>query len=81
MTGSYDPELDLLYWGTGNPGPDWNGEVREGDNLHSDSVLAIRPDTGEIVWAYSSRRTTSTTGMPARYRSCSKPSTRAGSAS
>ena len=52
MTGSYDPELDLLYWGTGNPGPDWNGEVREGDNLHSDSVLAIRPDTGEIVWTF-----------------------------
>ena len=52
MTGSYDPELDLLYWGTGNPGPDWNGEVRKGDNLHSDSVLAIRPDTGEIVWAF-----------------------------
>jgi alcohol dehydrogenase (cytochrome c) len=52
MTGSYDPDLDLLYWGTGNPGPDWNGEVREGDNLHSDSVLAIRPDTGEIVWTF-----------------------------
>ena len=52
MTGSYDPELDLVYWGTGNPGPDWNGEVREGDNLHSDSVLAIRPATGEIVWAF-----------------------------
>ena len=52
MTGAYDPELDLIYWGTGNPGPDWNGEVREGDNLHSDSILAIRPATGEIVWAF-----------------------------
>ncbi len=33
VTGSYDPELDLIYWGTGNPGPDWNGDVRPGDNL------------------------------------------------
>jgi alcohol dehydrogenase (cytochrome c) len=52
MTGSYDPELDLLYWGTGNPGPDWNGEVRLGDNLYSDSVLALDPDTGELEWYF-----------------------------
>ena len=52
MTGSYDPELDLLYWGVGNPGPDWNGEVREGDNLYSDCVLAIEPDTGKIRWHF-----------------------------
>jgi alcohol dehydrogenase (cytochrome c) len=52
MTGSYDPELNLVYWGTGNPGPDWNGDVRMGDNLYSDSVLAINPDTGELVWYF-----------------------------
>ncbi len=52
MTGSYDPELDLLYWGVGNPGPDWNGEVREGDNWYSDCVLAIHPDTGKIQWHF-----------------------------
>ena len=52
MTGSYDPELNLVYWGTGNPGPDWNGDVRMGDNLYSDAVLAINPDTGEMVWYF-----------------------------
>lgn len=51
LTGSYDPELDLVYWGTGNGGP-WNAEVRKGDNLYICSVLAIRPKTGEIVWHY-----------------------------
>ena len=52
MTGSYDPELNLLYWGVGNPGPDWNGEVRKGDNLYSDCVLAINPDNGKIKWHF-----------------------------
>ena len=52
MTGSYDPELNLLYWGTGNPGPDWNGEVRKGDNLYSDCMLALDVDTGEIKWYF-----------------------------
>jgi len=52
MTGSFDPELNLVYWGTGNPGPDWNGEVREGDNLYSDCVLALDADTGEIKWYF-----------------------------
>jgi alcohol dehydrogenase (cytochrome c) len=51
ITGSYDPELDLVYWGTGNAGP-WNAEKRKGDNLYAASVLAIRPKTGEIVWHY-----------------------------
>ena len=51
LTGAYDPELDLVYWGTGNGGP-WNAEVRKGDNLYVASVLAIRPKTGEIVWHY-----------------------------
>lgn len=51
ITGSYDPKLDLVYWGTGNGGP-WNAEVRKGDNLYICSVLALRPKTGEIVWHY-----------------------------
>lgn len=52
ITGSYDPELDLIYWGTGNPGPDWNGDVRLGDNLYSDSALALDGDTGELKWYF-----------------------------
>jgi alcohol dehydrogenase (cytochrome c) len=48
LTGAYDPELNLIYWGVGNPGPDWNGEVRLGDNLYSDCVLALDADTGKI---------------------------------
>lgn len=52
ITGSYDPELNLTYWGTGNPGPDWNGEVRKGDNLFSDSVIALDADTGERKWHF-----------------------------
>jgi len=52
ITGSYDPELNLIYWGTGNPGPDWNGDVRLGDNLYSDSALALNGDTGEIAWHF-----------------------------
>ncbi len=52
LTGSYDPELDLTYWGTGNPSPDWNGDVRPGDNLYADSVVALDPDTGELRWHF-----------------------------
>ena len=52
ITGAYDPELNLVYWGTGNPGPDWNGETREGDNLYSDSVVALDADTGELRWHF-----------------------------
>ncbi|MBC8875736.1 MAG: PQQ-dependent dehydrogenase, methanol/ethanol family [Planctomycetes bacterium] len=52
MTGTYDPELNLIYWGVGNPGPDYNGEVRQGDNLYSDSVLALDADTGRIKWYF-----------------------------
>lgn len=51
ITGSYDPDLDLVYWGTGNPGP-WNPTQRPGDNLYTNSLLALRPKTGEIVWYY-----------------------------
>jgi alcohol dehydrogenase (cytochrome c) len=50
-TGSYDPDLDLVYWGTGNPSP-WNALDRKGDNLYTDSILALRPKTGELVWHY-----------------------------
>jgi alcohol dehydrogenase (cytochrome c) len=51
-TGSYDPELNLLYWSTGNPAPDYNGHNREGDNLYSDSLLAIDPGTGKMKWYF-----------------------------
>jgi alcohol dehydrogenase (cytochrome c) len=52
VTGSYDPELNLTYWGTGNPGPDWDGAGRLGDNLYSCSVIALDPDTGKLTWHY-----------------------------
>ena len=52
VTGSYDPELNLVYWGTGNPGPDFNGDNRAGDNLYSDSVVALDPDTGKLKWHF-----------------------------
>ena len=52
MTGTYDPELDLLYWCTGNPAPDLNGETRLGDNLYSASVVALDPDTGKMKWYF-----------------------------
>ena len=52
ITGSFDPELNLTYWGVGNPGPDWNAEQRPGDNLYSDSVVALDADTGELKWHF-----------------------------
>ena len=52
VTGSYDPETNLTYWGTGNPGPDWDGRARLGDNLYSCSVIALDADTGKIKWHY-----------------------------
>jgi len=51
-TGTYDPELNLMYWGVGNPGPDWNGDSRPGDNLYTESVVALNPDTGALAWHY-----------------------------
>jgi alcohol dehydrogenase (cytochrome c) len=51
LTGSYDPALDLVYWGTGNPSP-WTAAKRHGDNLYTNSVIALRPRTGERVWHY-----------------------------
>jgi alcohol dehydrogenase (cytochrome c) len=50
--GSYDPVLNLVYWGTGNPGPDWNPSQRPGDNLYTDSVVALDPDTGKLKWHF-----------------------------
>ena len=52
VTGSYDPDLNLMYWGVGNPGPDWNADSRAGDNLYTDSVVALDPDTGRLKWHY-----------------------------
>ncbi len=52
LTGSYDPDLNLTYWGVGNPAPDWNGDVRPGDNLFTDSVVALDADTGELKWYF-----------------------------
>jgi alcohol dehydrogenase (cytochrome c) len=52
VTGSYDPELNLTYWGVGNPGPDFNPAVRPGDNLFTDSVVALDADTGKLRWHY-----------------------------
>ena len=51
ITGSYDPELDLVFWGTGNPAP-WNPLGRKGDNLYTNSILAMQPRTGKVVWWY-----------------------------
>jgi alcohol dehydrogenase (cytochrome c) len=52
VTGTYDPELGLAYWGTGNAGPDFNGDDRKGANLYTDSIIAFRPETGQLVWHY-----------------------------
>jgi alcohol dehydrogenase (cytochrome c) len=52
QTGSYDPELNLIYWGTGNPNPDYYGEDRKGDNLYTTSLIALNPDTGKLQWHY-----------------------------
>lgn len=52
MTGTYDPELNLLYWGTGNPNPVLVGTARPGANLYTCSIVALNPDTGKLVWHY-----------------------------
>ncbi|HTD53796.1 MAG TPA: PQQ-binding-like beta-propeller repeat protein, partial [Silvibacterium sp.] len=53
IPGTYDPELNLLYWGTGNPTPVLNGNVRPGDDLYTCSIVALNPDTGKLVWGFS----------------------------
>jgi alcohol dehydrogenase (cytochrome c) len=52
LTGTYDAELDTLYWPTGNPCPDYDGRERQGDNLYSDSLLALDPRTGRLKWHF-----------------------------
>jgi alcohol dehydrogenase (cytochrome c) len=52
LTPSYDADLNLTYWGVGNPGPDWNPDQRPGDNLYTDSVVALDPDTGALKWHF-----------------------------
>jgi alcohol dehydrogenase (cytochrome c) len=52
VTGSYDPELNLLYYGVGNPNPDYYGEDRKGTNLYTASIIAIDADTGKLKWYF-----------------------------
>jgi alcohol dehydrogenase (cytochrome c) len=52
ITSTFDAETNLLYVGTGNPAPDFDGEVREGDNLYTDSIIAVDVDSGQIRWHY-----------------------------
>jgi len=52
MTGTYDPDLHLVYWGTGNPTPVLNGTTRPGDDLYTCSIVALNPDDGKLVWAF-----------------------------
>jgi alcohol dehydrogenase (cytochrome c) len=52
VTGAYDPEQNLVFYGTGNPGPDYHSDSRKGDNLYSDSVVALDADTGALRWHY-----------------------------
>ncbi len=52
LTGSYDAETNTIIWGTGNPAPDYNADFRKGDNLYSDSVIALDADSGKLKWYY-----------------------------
>lgn len=52
LTGSYDSALNLTYWGIGNPSPDWNPQVRPGDNLYTDCVVALDASTGKLKWHF-----------------------------
>jgi alcohol dehydrogenase (cytochrome c) len=52
MPGTYDPELNLLYWGTGNTNPVYAGHSRKGANLYTDAIVALNPDTGKMVWYF-----------------------------
>ena len=52
MPGTYDPQLNTIYWGTSNPSPDFDGSVRPGDDLYTDCVLALDPDTGKLKWYF-----------------------------
>jgi alcohol dehydrogenase (cytochrome c) len=52
VTGAYDPDLDIVYWGVGNPSPIYSGDNREGDNLYTNSVIALKRKTGKLVWHF-----------------------------
>ena len=52
MPGTYDPSLNLIFWGTSNPAPDFNDDVRPGDDLYTDCILAMDPDTGKLKWYF-----------------------------
>ena len=52
LTGAYDPEMSLLFWGTGNPAPDWNDDSRPGDNLYTCSLVALDADSGKLRWHF-----------------------------
>ena len=52
MPGTFDPELNTIYWGTSNPSPDFEGSVRPGDDLYTDCLLALDPDTGKLKWHF-----------------------------
>jgi alcohol dehydrogenase (cytochrome c) len=52
VTGAYDPDLNLTYWGVGNPGPDWNPSKRPGDNLYTCAAIALDADTGQLKWHF-----------------------------
>jgi alcohol dehydrogenase (cytochrome c) len=52
VTGAYDPALKLIYWGVGNPSPDWNGDGRPGDNLYTDTFIALDSEIGKLRWHF-----------------------------
>jgi acido-empty-quinoprotein group A len=52
LPGTYDPELNLIFWGTGNTNPVFAGQGRKGANLYTDSIVALNPDTGKLVWYF-----------------------------
>jgi alcohol dehydrogenase (cytochrome c) len=52
LSGSYDPELNLVYWGTGQPNPDFIGDIRKGDNLFTECVVALDANTGKLTWYF-----------------------------
>jgi len=62
VTGSYDPALNLVYYGTGNPNPDYSATIAAADNLYTCSLVALDADTGKLRWHYQFTRTTSTIG-------------------
>jgi len=69
MTGTYDPDLNLVYWGTGNPTPVLKGTTRPGDDLYTCTIVALNPDTGKLVWKtrVDTHDSTRLTGGPAAY--------------